>query len=109
MQETRQVALVPPALARSRSCISLAARCSHARIVSSVDAYVLPHAVDIAPAHEGFVARVLVRDRDVVSTGQELIEIARRGERSIVRSSAPGVVSRLPRPIEAIVDVECDG
>jgi len=64
------------------------------RTVSSIEAFVLAHDVEIAPASVGVVARVFVRDRDVVSAGQELLEIARGSERSVVRSAFPGVVSR---------------
>jgi pyruvate/2-oxoglutarate dehydrogenase complex dihydrolipoamide acyltransferase (E2) component len=62
--------------------------------VSSFDAYVLPHLVDVAPEIDGVVARVFVREREVVSATQPLLEVARGPERSIVTSSVRGVVSR---------------
>jgi len=74
-------------------CRSPAAR-RDVRTVSSIEAFVVPHVVEIAPATEGLVTRVLVRDREVVNRGQALVEIAHGGEQSIVRSWAPGVVSR---------------
>jgi multidrug resistance efflux pump len=65
--------------------------------VSSLEAHVLPHVVEIASTCAGIVARVLARERDVVSSGQALLEIAGCAARDpsvIVRSSVPGVVSR---------------
>jgi pyruvate/2-oxoglutarate dehydrogenase complex dihydrolipoamide acyltransferase (E2) component len=73
---------------------SSAARRPEARTVSSIEAFVLAHDVEIASASEGVVARVFVRDREVVSAGQELVEITRGPGRSIVRSAFPGIVSR---------------
>ena len=57
-------------------------RAPHATVsaVSSLDAYVLPN--------------VFVKDREVVSRGQDLLEIERGPARCTVRSSVPGVISR---------------
>lgn len=70
------------------------ARRPEARTVSSVEAFVLAHDVEIASACEGVIARLLVRERDVVSAGQALVEISSGAGRSIVRSAFPGVVTR---------------
>jgi multidrug resistance efflux pump len=73
---------------------SSSARRLAARTVSSSEAHVLPHLVEIAPPHEGVVARVFIMDDDVVSIGQHLVEIVCGAKRSLVKSSVPGVVSR---------------
>lgn len=65
--------------------------------LSSLEAYVLPHVLELAPSSGGIVTRVFVREREVVSRGDPLLEIASDttwGPRSFLRSSVPGVVSR---------------
>jgi multidrug resistance efflux pump len=65
--------------------------------VSSLEAHVLPHVVEIASSSAGVVTRMFVRERDVVSRGDALLEIAGGvtwDSGVILRSSVPGVVSR---------------
>jgi multidrug resistance efflux pump len=64
------------------------------RTVSSTDAFVLAHLIEIAPTSGGVVARLFVKDRQMVRAGQPLLDIARGPERSILRSSVAGIVSR---------------
>jgi pyruvate/2-oxoglutarate dehydrogenase complex dihydrolipoamide acyltransferase (E2) component len=69
---------------------------SRRSLVSSVEAYVVPDLVELASASGGVVARVLVKERDVVTRGQDLLELSGRGPsdaRVLLRSSARGVVS----------------
>ena len=46
------------------------------RTVSSIEAYVLPEVVLVAPTICGVVTRVFVRERDAVTRGQDLLEMA---------------------------------
>lgn len=65
--------------------------------VSSVEAHLVPHVLEVAPTTDGIVTRVFVREREVVCKGQDLLELAGPGARDLgvlVRSSVPGVVTR---------------
>ncbi len=44
--------------------------------ISSIEAYVLPEVVWVAPTTSGVVTRVFVRERDAVARGQDLLELA---------------------------------
>jgi hypothetical protein len=75
----------------------LASTSSRSALVSSVEAYVVPHVVELASASSGVVTRVFVKKRDVVRRGQEFLEISGRGPSDapvVMRCSATGVVSR---------------